>query len=238
MYKIPNSELTVLILEEDPYAALELESLIKTTGYQTITISNIAKIPATPPNDYSYDLIMLNISRKEDTVYLEAISRLKNQANIPIIHTASYSNGVSINNLSKVLLRKVMREAILKLDIQACIDTYKALISNKYLYFLKKGVYYKINISDILFIKAEDDYSILYTKEGCITIFLSLNKIMLLLKGYPFIRTHRSFLINTDKASFSTADGSTILIDKHQVPISRSRKKKIAALGLEKILAI
>jgi len=237
MYQIPNSALTVLILEEDPYANLELETLIKTGGYQTITLSNIADISAI---DIPCDLVVMSISRKEDPVYQEALAQLKYQTNISVIYTANYHNGFSNNSLSDVLLRKVMRDAILKLDIQHCIDTYKALISNGTLYFLKKGVYHKVQINDILYIKAEDDYSIIYTNKGEITIFLSLNKIILLLKDYSFLRTHRSFLVHTDKASFVSIDGSNIFIGKHQVPISRSRKKKIAALdlGLEKVLAI
>lgn len=235
MQQISNTELTVLLLEENSYVALELESLINTTGYQTITISDISKGSFTPLYNLSFDFIVMNITHKENTAYLEAIAPFK--TNTPIIYTSGYNND---NTLNEVLFRKVIRNAILKLNIQSCIDTYKAVISNGKLYFLKKGVYYKVTISDILFIKAEDDYSIINTQEGSITIFLNLNKLEQLLEGYSFVRTHRSFLINTEKASYRTVNGNNIFIEQHQIPISRSRKKKIAALdlGLEEVLTL
>jgi DNA-binding LytR/AlgR family response regulator len=89
------------------------------------------------------------------------------------------------------------------------------------------SLYHKINTADILFVEADNDYTKLICKNKEYRTHSSLKKMATKL-GDTFIKTHRSYLVNT--AYISVINGVFIAIDKYKIPLSRAYKKEVYQL--------
>jgi len=97
-------------------------------------------------------------------------------------------------------------------------------INQGYCFIKKKGFYHKIYIEDILYMKADGDYAIIYTSNGQFYNSNSLNALELLFESNSFCRIHRSYLINIKKIISINIKESRITIGVHSIPISRTIK--------------
>lgn len=69
------------------------------------------------------------------------------------------------------------------------------------------------------------DYVRFYLENKRIVALLSLSKLIELLPKEKFIQIHRSYIINFEKINF--IQNNIISIGQYQLPISKSRKKKL-----------
>lgn len=95
---------------------------------------------------------------------------------------------------------------------------------------------YFIKVSDILYCEAEGTYTKFYlAKEDTLLVSKNLKEYAQLLEPLGFLRTHHSFLVNTDKIKlFDKKDGGTLVLDGGcTIPVSQ-RKKDFVMQMLEK----
>ncbi|MEN9958534.1 MAG: hypothetical protein RLZZ474_778 [Bacteroidota bacterium] len=89
-------------------------------------------------------------------------------------------------------------------------------------------------ISDVLYIEGKSNYSIIYRKsEGPITMAKTLKKFESQLRLHPFLRIHKSYLINKGQlANYKLSGDNTLeLSDGTQLLVSR-RKREIVKQSL------
>ena len=89
-----------------------------------------------------------------------------------------------------------------------------------------------LNFSDILFIKAESNYSVFHLREGKqLTLGKTLKYFQQKLPT-SFIRIHQSYLINTQKIKkYLKKDGGILLLEEdHLLPISKSHLEGVKAV--------
>lgn len=93
-----------------------------------------------------------------------------------------------------------------------------------------------IKIEDIIYCKSDNSYTTFYLKDNISHIICkSIKEYEILLSEYDFIRVHQSYLVNKEYVkSVSKKDGILlILIENHQVPVSKNRKEEVfLQLGL------
>lgn len=82
-----------------------------------------------------------------------------------------------------------------------------------------------ITLQDILYICAEDKYTVLYTKEHHCIERISLNEYEELLLPYGFYRVHRKYIVNFFYCK-RMEKGKVYLTNDVSVPISRRREKE------------
>jgi PAS domain S-box-containing protein len=82
---------------------------------------------------------------------------------------------------------------------------------------------------EIIYVKAENMYSRIYTSKGDFFCDLSLGVLEVGLSSYPFIRIHRSYMINIGRVDSIDRDAQHVAVvlegDKTRLPVSRSRAK-------------
>lgn len=78
----------------------------------------------------------------------------------------------------------------------------------------------KINLDDILFVEAMDNYVKIHTSESVILTLMNLKSISALLPQSRFIRIHKSFLISRSKINVFTRN--YVIIGQKQVPVGRA----------------
>lgn len=91
--------------------------------------------------------------------------------------------------------------------------------------FVKDGTkIIRIDFKDILFIEALADYVQINTVDGRYTILATMKSMQANLPENDFFRVHRSFIVRKDRIKI--IEDNLILMDKKNIPISRSAKQE------------
>jgi len=115
--------------------------------------------------------------------------------------------------------------------IQHLLNSNQPTIHQEYLFIRNQQHIQKIAIKEILFVKANGDFTLIHTATNRIIANSSLQN-MLTELGNHFIRCHRSYIVNID--AINKISGNRILVNKDEIPIGRTYKE----LLLEKIKMI
>lgn len=102
-----------------------------------------------------------------------------------------------------------------KLKLQNLTDQ-----SNNFVFIRDSNIVRKIDIKDILYLEARNNYIHIYTNTISYSLLSSLKSIEEKLPSELFVRVHRSFIINLSK--IESIEGTTLFINKTVVPISDS----------------
>ena len=84
---------------------------------------------------------------------------------------------------------------------------------------------HKVKFSDIYYIEGLKEYVTFYTKEQKMIVLESLKKLESTLPSTHFIRTHKSYIINTKHVS--SLYGNQLEINKQYIPIGKLYHKKV-----------
>ncbi|MCV2484095.1 response regulator transcription factor [Flavobacterium sp. SH_e] len=102
------------------------------------------------------------------------------------------------------------------------------VVSNDSLFIKKKKALKKVCIEDILYIEVEDRYCNIITETEKFVILISLTKILELLDPLQFVRTHRNFIVNSNKIlEIVLSDNLIVLKGNHHVTLSEKYKDVI-----------
>lgn len=100
-----------------------------------------------------------------------------------------------------------------------------AVMSKEYLFIKKKNALKKILVTDIIYIEVEERYCNIVTEAEKFVIQISLTKILELLDTSKFVRTHRNYIVNSDKITeVSLAENLIRLKGNHKATLSDKYK--------------
>ena len=86
--------------------------------------------------------------------------------------------------------------------------------------FLKCGhKFERIDLGEILYIEALQNYVSVYTSRGKFITQLPLKNVEQNLSGKPFVRVHKSFIVSI--AKIEAIENNEIILSKVRIPISR-----------------
>lgn len=106
-------------------------------------------------------------------------------------------------------------------------------------FFIKceKGKIRKIDVSDIIYVEASQNYIAIFQLSGSYLTNFTLNGIEKVLPADIFIRVHRSFIVNFNK--IRAIESNRIIFDRDIcVPVGQSYRKQVLNLFSSKILDI
>lgn len=226
--------LKILIVEDDVSLGLDLELMLKELGYSVVGVAESSSKAVRLIEKNNPDLILMDINIKGSLSGIELAANL-NDLDIPVIFITGYNLDKNFELASKVNHIGFMVKPIHKYSLQSNIEqAFKNLnLENKNsnltlqkgtLLFNKKGVLFRIAILDIIYIKADDDYTITHTRQGEFVNSVRLFEMEEDLKPYGFIKCHRSYLINPDKVVSFDTNKNEIHIEGTVIPVSRNNK--------------
>lgn len=82
---------------------------------------------------------------------------------------------------------------------------------------------YQVPVSSVLYVEVYGRKLRVHQKEGFIEVGGTINHFEHLLRDQAFFRCHHGYLVNM--VYVSAIEGSSVLVDGHEVPVSRQRKK-------------
>ncbi len=173
--------------------------------------------------DRHIDLVFLDVEMDgiDGLSVMEKLEMLPNFLNIIFVSSHSEYSGEAYGYKTLGFIRKPIDEVYFESKLQ---KVYKRVISDSLVVFSDNGGDYHLRKSDIIYLKADSNYCEVHTTQKTIVTSYTLKKCERILGGMPFIRVHRSYLINVNKISNLTG-ASINLITKESIPIGKSYKE-------------
>ena len=235
-----NQKLNILIVEDSPSFAIELDLLISKIGYTVQGLIDNAEEALEAINKEAPDLILLDIELKGQMTGID-LSKEISHLDIPIIFITSFKDETHYNDAKNSKMVAYLMKPLSGFSLRVGLET--AIVSafsknNKeqvdffvkdYLFFIKEGIYHKIKASKINYIKSSDNYcEVFTTSNNQFTVRSTItNFINVILPENLFVRIHRQYIVNLGKINSIDNENSTISLGSSELPISRSYKKEL-----------
>jgi DNA-binding LytR/AlgR family response regulator len=178
------------------------------------------------------DLLFLDI----EMPYVTGIDFLKNMTQPPkVIFTTAYEQyaikGYELDVLD-YLLKPISFERFLKAANKA-YDYFAGAVTNQgnYLFIKTDNKLEKVNLNELLFVEAMENYVALYTPDKKLITHSTLKALQEKLPASQFIQPHKSYLVNIQ--CIQSIEANILHVGgKYQIPISKYQKEEI----MEKIV--
>ncbi|MFN7119174.1 MAG: LytR/AlgR family response regulator transcription factor [Saprospiraceae bacterium] len=226
----------ILIIEEDPLQAAELERFMMESGYQAIPMADNSDAVHQLVYTNQVDLAIIDISLKGRLNGIELAVQLLDQA-IPVIFITAYDDEQTYLQAKQVHPQAYLVKPIKKVTLQHAIEV--ALMHNRQPFHmmellarwqddltLKDYVFLKsadkvinVNLSEVAIIQAEGNYCILYLAKERHVVKMSLKRIKQKVSMRRFIQIHRSYLVQIPYIEVFNNQTETITILDKSVPV-------------------
>jgi len=212
-----------LIIEDELSAQEILQTYIDKTPFINCLGVYESGLDILPEQLLRADVLFLDIQLPE----LNGLSFLKTITNPPKVIVTTAFPDYAIEAFDEAVLDYLVKpfayerffKAVTRVRNQFMIQQ---KVKDKQLFLYADKTIYKINIDDILYIKAEVDYVNVVTEEREILILDSLKHWNEKLQGYSFIQIHRSYIININY--IQKVYGNQVYITDTPLPIGKTYK--------------
>jgi len=219
----------ILIVEDEPIIATDIEMTLEDLGYDVVGVEDNAAEALVVIRDLQPDLVLLDINLEGDVDGVMLAQDINANFQIPFVYLTSNADNLTINRVKRThpagFILKPFNEKDLKSNIEIALfaekETNKKPIDTLQEFFVKDGSsLVKIRVDQILFIKADDNYSRIYTIDKSYILSSTLKSIEGKLPSKKFMRIHRSYMVNL--GFIDKIKDNTLVVEQHSLPIGRS----------------
>jgi DNA-binding LytR/AlgR family response regulator len=231
-----------IIVDDEPFAQKGLEEYIKEVDFlELVAVCDNAMQAYPLLHNNKADLILLDIEMPE----LSGIDFIKSLKKMPaVIFTTAYPQyALQSYDLDVIdyLVKPISFQRFLKAVNKAkhfladkLKDPSQIAAENDYLFLKVNHQLKKILYRDILFIEALQNYVAIHLADKKIINYITISAMEKKLPANLFMRIHKSYIIALDKIEMIA--GSKIIINTHELPVSRNVKDKLMHAVEEKLV--
>ncbi len=231
-----DTDKSILIIEDEFSIAMDMEMRLQKMGYNVAGIATNYKDALSVLLEESIDIALLDINLNGDKTGIDIGKIIKEKFNIPIIFITAYTDEKTFNDALEAnpmgYITKPFKDADLHNNIQLAFNKFvKTLdenpelkLDNKFFFIKDKGVLKQVNIEDISWVEAMDNYTIVHTATGKHIVNAFLKDVLIKL-GSEFIRIHRSHAVALKK--ITSIEDNVVYIGKTFLIISQSYKANL-----------
>jgi DNA-binding LytR/AlgR family response regulator len=233
----------VLVVEDTPEESNALIKVLEANNYNIIGVATTFKSALDIFYNKAIDIVVLDIflnGNPDGIAFAETISVTPN-ASKPFVFLTS-STDRKIFERAKLTqpfsyLMKPFNELEILYALEMAVEKFYAqpdvflgededtIISSEYLFIKKGKSLKKVLLTDIIYIEVEEKYCNIITEKEKFVILISLTKISKLLDDSMFSRTHRNFIVNTEKITeIIPSDNLILLSGNHKATLSDTYK--------------
>jgi len=235
--------INVLIVEDTPAESTALVAVLEASNYTIVGIATTFKDALDLFYNNKVDIAIVDIflnGSPDGISFAETINTVPN-ASIPFVFLTS-STDRNIFERAKLTqpfsyLLKPFNELEIQYAIEMAVEKFYAqtdvflgdeedtVISDNYLFIKKGKTLKKVELADIIYIEVEEKYCNIITEKEKFVILISLTKILKMLDSSLFCRTHRNYIVNTEKIlEIVPSDNLIIVSGNHKVTLSDTYK--------------
>ena len=222
----------ILIVEDEPIIASDIEMILEELDYDVTGIEDCAEDAINSIEENKPDLILLDINIEGDIDGVMLAQDINKMYQIPFVFLTSNTDSHTINRVKRTKPAGFIVKPFNEKDFQSVIEI--ALITtnntkptekNDTFFIKTSNGLVKINMSEIIYIQADDNYSKIFTSSKKHLVSYTLKKVTEKLLHTNLIRIHRSFIINTNFID-KIKDGF-VYIGEKEIPIGRSYQETL-----------
>lgn len=245
-------KVNVLVIEDTLAESNRLIKVLEANNYNIIGVATTFKDGLDFFYNHAIDIVVIDIflnGNADGISFAETISASPN-ASKPFVFLTS-STDRKIFERAKLTqpfsyLMKPFNELEILYALEMAVEKFYAqpdvflgdeedtIISTDHLFIKKGKSLKKVLITDIIYIEVEEKYCNIITENEKFVILISLTKILKLLDDAIFSRTHRNYIVNTEKiVEIIPADNLIMLVGNHKAILSDTYKtilKKLRTL--------
>jgi len=232
--------LNCIIVDDEPLARQGLEKYVEQIGFLQLKATCKNAMQAnTVLKEQVIDLLFLDI----EMPLLSGIELLKSQTDAPaVIFTTAYPKyaleGYQFDVID-YLLKPISFERFLHASNKALrlVQNSKPVNQQEepFIFVKTDKQLIKLNIVDILYIEAMQNYIIFHTQTEKIMALVPMKSIFELLSKEAFLQIHKSYIVAKNKVE--AIEGNQLIVNQQKLPIStRMRKAVIEALTGSRLL--
>jgi len=244
-------KIRVLIVENEPIIAADLEDRLHEMGYEVPQQLSSGEAALDFLHQEQVDLILMDIQLDGKLDGIETAGLIQGKYQIPIIYLTSNTESTTFVRAKSTRPAAFLTKPFRGKDLQHAIEL--AIISSAHTdptpatpentqpaHLFKDRIFIKVKdrmvrlfFTDILWLEADDYYCKLVTQEKEYLITQPLKQMEESLANIPeFMRIHRSFIVNL---SHVEEIGDVFVIIQHkQIPLNKSSKEELTT-RLQKI---
>ncbi len=231
-----NDKVNILLVEDELIIADYMQDCLQKLGYavQDICINYEEAIAALSKK--TPDLVLVDITLKGSKSGIELGHYIKQHFAVPFVFATSHNDKDTIDRAKQAVPYAYLIKPFSEEDLYAVIEMAlmhfgrlqqkeqteladNPVIINDGIFIKHKNRFVKLQLDELIYIEANDNYSILLTKQGKYTIKTSLKNLVAVLPEF-FWRIHRSYLINLHH--LKGFDAEEVTVDTQVLPMGKS----------------
>jgi DNA-binding LytR/AlgR family response regulator len=224
-----------------------MQSMLEEIGYEIVDNVIVYEQAEEVLKNKEVDLVLIDIILASDKTGIDLGKHIRENYNIPFIFVTSNSDRATVENAKTVkpngYLVKPFEQQDLYTSIEIALSNFiysdkpegsaqgndDSLVSNSILkdsiFVKKQHLYYRIQFEDIQFIKADNVYLEVNTKDKKFLVRSPLKDYLSKLPQNKFYRAHKSYIVNVDH--IDAINSKDIMINNTLIPISKDFKEFI-----------
>lgn len=237
----------ILIVEDNVIIADDMQSMLEEIGYEIVDNVIVYEQAEEVLKTKKVDLVLIDIILASDKTGIDLGKHIRDNYNIPFIFVTSNSDRATVENAKVVkpngYLVKPFEQQDLYTSIEIALSNFDYSeksqndadeddgkpLSNSVLkdsiFVKKQHLYYRIQFSDIQFIKADNVYLEVNTVDKKFLVRSPLKDYLEKLPKNKFYRAHKSYIVNVDH--IGAINSKDIMINNKLIPISKEFKEFI-----------
>tara|TARA_B100001245_G_C22851535_1_gene409350 strand:+ start:275 stop:1027 length:753 start_codon:yes stop_codon:yes gene_type:complete len=238
----------ILIVEDNVIIADDMQSMLEEIGYEIVDNVIVYEQAEEVLKNQHVDLVLIDIILASDKTGIDLGKHIRENYDIPFIFVTSNSDRATVENAKTVkpngYLVKPFEQQDLYTSIEIALSNFTRSgktsapasennedvpMSNTVLkdsiFVKKQHLYYRIQFSDIMFIKADNVYLEVNTIDKKFLVRSPLKDYLEKLPKNQFYRAHKSYIVNVDH--IDAINSKDIMIKDTLIPISKDFKEFI-----------
>lgn len=223
----------ILIVEDDPIFAVEVEMMLSKLGFQNVRIVDNGQAAIDAIGEQKPDLLLLDIFLKGEMTGIDVAAYIKQEGIPTIFMTISEdSNTYKSAQEQQPLLYLVKPFNILSL--QSAIEAYQgvkiadeATVAENSFFVKQNNEHIKVHYKDIYWIQSEGNYCIIKTGFTRYVLKTSLIRFYERLPKSLFIRVHRNYIVQISEVEKINVADNEISVFNTAIPLGGKYKASV-----------
>lgn len=223
----------ILIIEDEPLVIDDLEEILTELGYEVVgTAESFEEVKDFMDQGVRFDIVLQDVQIVGDYDGIETAAFIHKNTSAQIVFLTSFSDDVTIKRIRSAQPAGYIVKPYKKEDLKTTLALIQepsmssTVEENSSSVLIKDGMeYIKINLDEIFYLEAADNYCKVHTTKRKFLLSLTLKATLDKLPGGNILRCHRSFAINTNK--IDRVGATYVIIGDQEVPFNEGFKRKI-----------
>ena len=232
-----------MIVEDEAAIAMDIRMRVEAMGFYVPKVISKPHLVIGAVEKLQPQVVLMDIHLKGEDHGIELAEEIIINHDTPVIYLTAF---IDQRTFSKAIqtspygyISKPFKDADLRSAIEIALNQHRMLARVKssgekvfvpqsdrfkQSLFLKDGSgYLNIHLDEILWIRADDNYSRIVTNERESMVNILLGDLEAKLSPVDFVRIHRSYIVSLAKVD--KVSGDQVIIGPHELPLSKSYKK-------------